>query len=224
MEFYKYLKETKIFNMASEFECQAMMFCFKTRFKNYLKNQEIIAQGDNVEDVILVLKGSAIVKNVDNLGEISVVRLLRQGDVYGLESAYNIDQLYKDSVVANEKCLVMFMNRHRLITPCENKCRRHEIVSKRLAQILAENNRELMDKITHMSKKTIRDKLLSYFTTIAERENSTYFTIPYNKTELANYLSIDRSAMSTELSKMKAENLIDFDKNQYRVIKKIDKK
>ncbi len=224
MEYYKYLKNTKIFNMANEFECQAMMFCFKTRFKYFMKNEEIISQGNPMEDVVMVLKGSAIVRNVDSLGDISIIRQMKSGDVYGIESAYNIDETYKDSIVASEKTLVMFMNRHRLITPCGNKCKRHEIVSRHLVQMLAENNLELMDKVTHMSKKTIRDKLLSYFTTIADRENSTYFEIPYNKTELANYLSVDRSAMSTELSKMKAENIIDFDKNQYRIIKKIDKK
>ena len=210
--------------MANEFECQAMMFCFKTRFKYFMKNEEIISQGNPMEDVVMVLRGSAIVRNVDSLGDISIIRQMKSGDVYGIESAYNIDETYKDSIVASEKTLVMFMNRHRLITPCGNKCKRHEIVSRHLVQMLAENNLELMDKVTHMSKKTIRDKLLSYFTTIADRENSTYFEIPYNKTELANYLSVDRSAMSTELSKMKAENIIDFDKNQYRIIKKIDKK
>jgi len=219
MEYFEDLKKTKIFNMASEFECQAMMFCFKTRFKHFTKNEEIISQGSAMEDVILVLRGSTIVKNVDSLGDISIVRQMKRGDVYGIESAYNIDETYKDSVVASEKTLVMFMNRHRLITPCENKCKRHEIVSRHIVQMLAENNLELTEKLTHMSKKTIRDKLMSYFTTIAKKEQSTYFEIPYNKTELANYLSVDRSAMSAELSKMKAEKIIDFDKNRYHLVK-----
>ncbi|MBR2969945.1 MAG: Crp/Fnr family transcriptional regulator [Clostridia bacterium] len=220
MEYFEYLNKTKLFNMASEFECQAMMFCFKTRFKTFLKNEDIIRQGDPMDEVVLILKGSAIVKNVDSLGDISVLRQMTRGDVYGIESAYNTDEYYKDSVVASEKTLVMFMNKHRLITPCGNKCKRHEIVSRHLVQMLAENNLELSEKLTHMSKKTIRDKLMSYLTTMANRENSTYFEIPYNKTELANYLSVDRSAMSTELSKMKAEKIIDFDKNRYHLIKK----
>ncbi len=219
MEYFEYLKKTKIFSIASEFECQAMMFCFKTRFKTILKNEEIITQGSPMEEVVMILKGSALVKNVDSLGEISIVRQLKRGDVYGIESAYNTDEIYKDSVVASDKCLVMYMNRHRLITPCENKCKRHEIVSRHLVQMLAENNLELTEKLTHMSKKTTRDKLMSYLTSMMKKKGSSYFEIPYNKTELANYLSVDRSAMSTELGKMKAENIIDFDKKQYRLIK-----
>lgn len=219
MEYYEDLKKTKIFNMASEFECQAMMFCFKTRFKTILKNEDIVSQGEPMEDVVLILRGSALVKNVDSLGEISIVRQLKKGDVYGIESAYNIDEVYQDSVVASEKCLVMYMNRHRLVTPCENKCKRHEIVSRHLIKMLAENNLELTEKLTHMSKKTTRDKLMSYFTSMMNKVGSSYFEIPYNKTELANYLSVDRSAMSTELGKMREEGLIDFDKKQYRLIK-----
>ena len=97
------------------------------------------------------------------------------------------------------------MNKHRLITPCENRCKRHDLVVKNLMQMVAESNIKLLDKLSHMSKKTTRDKLLSYFTSMSEKQKSSYFEIPFNVTELASYLSVDRSAMSNELSKMKKE-------------------
>ena len=222
MEYFSELSKTKIFNMATEFECQAMMFCFKTRFKTFDKNQSIVSQGDAMEDLVLILKGSANVENIDSLGNISILMRLKKGDVYGLESAFAGDQFYKDSLVATEKTFVMFMNKHRAITPCSNRCKRHEIVSKHLMQIMAESSIHLLDKLSHMSKKTIRDKLLSYFSSMSAKANSAYFDIPFNKTELANYLSVDRSAMSTELSKMKQEGLIDFDKKRYRLIKSVN--
>lgn len=221
MEYFSELSQTKIFNMATEFECQAMMFCFKTRFKTFDKNQSIVSQGDEMEDLVLILKGSANVENIDSLGNISILMRLKKGDVYGLESAYAGDQYYKDSLIATEKTFVMFMNKHRAITPCSNRCKRHEIVSKHLMQILAESSINLLDKLSHMSKKTTRDKLMSYFSSMSAKSNTPYFDIPFNKTELANYLSVDRSAMSTELSKMKEEGLIDFDKKRYRLIKMI---
>jgi CRP-like cAMP-binding protein len=86
-------------------------------------------------------------------------------------------------------------------------------------QIVAESNIKLLDKLTHMSKKSTRDKLLSYLTSMSEKAGSEYFEIPFNKTELANYLSVDRSAMSTELGKMRDEGIVDFDKKRYRLIK-----
>ena len=220
MEFYEDLKNTKIFRSASEFECQAMMFCFKTRFKIFNKNQHIVEQGDNMEDIVLIVKGGAIVQHIDSLGDISILRRLKKGDVYGLESAYFGQTNFKDSLIATEKTLVLFMNKHRVINPCENRCRRHDIVSKHLAQIVTESNLELLDKLTHMSKKTIRDKLMSYFNSLAAKAGTNYFEIPFNKTELASYLSVDRSAMSTELTKMKEDGLIDFEKRQFHLIKK----
>ena len=220
MQFYEELKNTKIFESATEFECQAMMFCFKTRFKMFNKHEAIVEQGNAMEEVVMILKGGAIVQNVDNLGDISVLTRIKKGDIYGLESAFAGENIFKDSVIATEKTLVLFMNKHRLINPCVNKCRRHDIVLKHIMQKVAERNVELMDKLTHLSKKTIRDKLLSYFNSLMQKANSNYFEIPFNKTELANYLSVDRSAMSTELGKMKEDGLIDFEKRQFLLIKK----
>lgn len=172
-----------------------------------------------MRDVVLILKGAANVENIDSLGNISILMQLKKGDVYGVESAYAGDEFYKDSLIATEKTLVLFMNKHRLITPCENRCKRHDLVVKNLMQMVAESNIKLLDKLSHMSKKTTRDKLLSYFTSMSEKQKSSYFEIPFNVTELASYLSVDRSAMSNELSKMKKEGLIDYDKKQYHLIK-----
>ena len=219
MEFYQDLKNTKIFNSTTEFECQAMVFCFKARFKIFNKNEHIISQGEPMEEMVLILKGGATVEHIDSLGDISILMKLKQGEIYGIESAYSAESVYKDSLIATEKTLVMFMNKHRVINPCANRCKRHDIVVKHIMQMIAENNIQLLDKLTHMSKKSIREKLLSYFNSLAHKSGSNYFELPFNKTELANYLSVDRSAMSTELTKMREDGLIDFDKRQFRLIK-----
>lgn len=220
MEHFQELKQTKIFGLANEIECQAMMFCFKTRFKSFDKNETIVSQGEPMQDVVLIVKGGAIVEHIDSLGDISILMRVRKGEAYGVESAFAGDEAYKDSLIATEKSLVLFMNKHRLINPCENKCKRHELVVRNLMEILANGNIKLMNKISHMSKKTIRDKLMSYFSLLSKKAGTNYFNIPFNKTELANYLSVDRSAMSTELSKMKEEGLIDFEKRQFHLIKR----
>ena len=173
-----------------------------------------------MEDLVLILKGGAIVEHIDHMGDISILMKLKQGDVYGLEGAYAGDSVYKDSVIATEKTMVMFMNKHRVLNPCANRCKRHDIVVKHIMQIVAQNSIQLLDKLTHMSKKTIRDKLLSYFNSLSKNAKSNYFEIPFNKTELANFLSVDRSAMSTELTKMRDEGLIDFEKKQFQLKKK----
>ena len=187
MEYFEDLKNTRVFCSATEFECQAMMFCFKTRFKHYNRNEKIILQGEKMEDLVLIVKGGAIVQHIDSLGDISILMKLKKGDIYGLASAYSGEINYTDTLIATEKTLVLFMNKHRVINPCVNRCSRHDIVSKHIMQIVAESNIELLNKLNHMSKKTIREKLLSYFNSIAKKENSKYFEIPFNKSELANY-------------------------------------
>lgn len=219
VEHFDELKKTKIFKDTNEFECQAMMFCLKTRFKTFDKHQHIVSQGEPMDDIILIIKGGAIVENIDSLGNISILMRLKKGDVYGVESAYAGDTVYKDSLVATERTRVLFMNKHRTINPCENRCKKHEMVIKNLMQSMAQTSIQLLDKVSHMSKKTIRDKLMSYFKALEKKSGSAYFEIPFSKTELANYLSVDRSAMSTELTKMKEEGIIDFDKRQFRLIK-----
>ena len=220
MEYFSLLKSTKIFSDANEFECQAMMFCFKTRFKSFDKNEKIVTEGDPVTDVVMVLKGSANVLNEDDLGNISIISRVGFGEVFGLEELNNKMECFKNNLVAKEKCLVMFMNAHRLMNMCENKCKRHELIIKNLMSMLLDNNKILLEKLNILSKKSTREKLLAFFKLCAEKNDNTYFEIPFNKTELANYLSVDRSAMSTELNKLKSEGIIDFDKKQYHLIKK----
>ena len=219
MKHFELLSSTPLFRETSEFECQAMMFCFKTKFKTFNKNEVIFKQGDSMEYVALILKGSAKVEHVDTLGNITIHYELEHGGMYGVESAYANLNTYNDSLIATQKSFVLFLDKHRLITPCSNRCKRHETVVKNLMQIVAERNLQLLNKLTHISKKSIREKVISYLLSQSQKTNSTYFDIPFNKTELAEYLAVDRSAMSSELNKMKKEGLIDFDKKQYHLIK-----
>ena len=224
MEHFQEISKTKVFSFIDEFECQSMMYCLKMRFKTFEKNQPIVEQGKPMQEILLILKGSANVSNSDLLGNISIFMQLKKGDVYGLESAYAGDEVYKDSVIAQEKTLVMFMNKHRAITPCENKCKRHEILSRLLMKEVAESSKALFEKLYHMSKKTIREKVSSYLSSLATKNNANYFDLPFNKTDLAAYLGVDRSAMSLELKKMKDEGLIDFDKRNFHLNDKFFKK
>lgn len=219
MEFFEDLQESKIFNSISISDCQAMMFCLKTRFKTFNKNEVILAQNEPLNDVVLIVKGNANVENIDYFGNISILKRLKKGDVYGVEYALSNEKFYRNNIISTEKTIVMFMDKFRLLNPCENRCKRHELISKRISQMIANYSVELNEKLLHMAKKTIRGKLLSYFNSLSEKANSNYFEIPFNKTELANYLGVDRSAMCTELSKMKAEKIIDFEKKQFRIYK-----
>ena len=222
MENLSEIKKTKIFGDISENDMQALAFCLKIKFRNYNKNDTIISPGQPFEDVVMILKGGAKIEDVDPFGDISLITKLKVGDVYGLENIFAGEQEFSDYLIATEHCLVMLMNKHRLITPCQNRCKRHDTVIRNLMRVIVERNAQLSTKLKLMSKKNTRSKVFAYLYNQSKLASSPYFDLPYNKTELANYLSVDRSALSTVLSKLREEGVIDFDKRHFHINKIVD--
>ena len=97
-------------------------------------------------------------------------------------------------------------------------CEFHHRLIKNMVSIIADKNRDLMRKVEVVSKRTIREKLLAYLSIQAQVQQSRYFEIPLGRLELAEYLCVDRSALTRELAKMKDEGLIDYDKNCFRML------
>ena len=217
MENFSEISRTKLFGEIDEFDMQAMAYCFKIKFRNYNKNDYIISQGQPSEDVVMILKGGAYVENIDILGDINIITKLRSGEIYGIDNNQSENGTYNDNLIATEKTLVMTMNRHRLFTPCQNKCKRHDKIVKNLINMIIERNQDLNEKLQLLSKKSIREKVLSYLYSQSKKAGSQYFDLPFNKTELASYLAVDRSALSMVLSKLRNEGIIDFDKKHYYI-------
>lgn len=120
-----------------------------------------------------------------------------------------------NDVIAEEDSAVIFFDVRRILTVCSTACRFHSMVIQNLFFAISEKNRKLVQKIGHMSKRSTRAKLLSYLSEEAKRQNSSHFTIPFTRQQLADFLCVDRSAMSNELCKMRDEGLLQFAKNQF---------
>ena len=123
-----------------------------------------------------------------------------------------------NDVVAVEDSAVIFFDVRRIITVCSSACRFHSMVVQNLFFSISQKNKTLVQKIGHISKRTTREKLISYLSEEAKRQNSASFTIPFNRQQLADFLSVDRSAMSNELCKMRDEGLLEFEKNQFKLL------
>ena len=114
----------------------------------------------------------------------------------------------------------MFFNVKRIITTCSSACRFHAMVVQNLFFAISEKNRKLVQKLGHMSKRSTREKLISYLSEEAKKHNSASFAIPFNRQQLADFLSVDRSAMSNELCKLRDEGLLAFEKNRFELREK----
>ncbi|MEG2539659.1 MAG: helix-turn-helix domain-containing protein, partial [Clostridium sp.] len=122
------------------------------------------------------------------------------------------------SVIAESDATIMMIDYHRALFSCSNSCSFHNNIIENMVYIIANKNLQLTRKIEHISKRTIRDKIISYLSTQKSITKSNSFTIPFNRQELADYLGVDRSALSKELSKMAGEGIINYCKNHFEVI------
>ena len=212
------LKRTKLFAGVAEEEIAAMMSCLDARLCDYKKGEYVFRQGEHLHHITVLLSGELHIQHDDYWGNRAIVNRIAVGEMFG--EAYlapESDALLND-VVALEDSTVVFFDVRRIITACSSACRFHAMVSQNLFFAISEKNRRLVQKLGHISKRTTREKLISYLSEEAKRQNSASFTIPFNRQQLADFLSVDRSAMSNELCKMRDEGLLEFEKNQFKLV------
>lgn len=217
MEIWNELQNSKVFNSLDEQSIKALNFCFKSRLKFVEKNEIIVSAGDFNEYCIYVLNGKLKSVNYDYFGAENLISVYNKGDIFGVNEAYTNVDYYQNSLVAIEKSTIILFNRFRFIKCCENNCSRHKVMLKNVTNLLVETNLEMIEKINILQKRTIREKVLAYLHNVSKKTNEKYFDIPLNRQELANYLAVDRSALSIELAKMKKDGLIDFNKNHFNL-------
>ena len=163
----------------------------------------------------LLLSGSAFAVQDDLWGQRNIMGKILPPGTFAEPFAATPGAVLNVSVVASVPSKVMFLNIQRITTVCSETCPQHALLIRNLVSVLARKNLQLNDKITHMSKRRTREKLLSYLSSESLRQGSLEFDIPFDRQQLADYLEVDRSALSAELGKMKKEGLLDFWKNQF---------
>lgn len=213
--YYNQIKNSPLFFGLSEEELKAMLECFNARIKTYENEEIIIRQGDLITNIYLVLEGCVNIEKDSYWGRRIIVTQLGTNDNIALAfvASKNIESSIDAISVGKTKLLILTYE--KCTTMCQNVCIKHKRLINNLFEILSKENIELIQKIENISQKTIREKLLTYFSNEARKNKSNIFEISFNRQDLADYLNIDRSAMSFELSKMQKEGLIAFEKNKF---------
>ena len=124
-------------------------------------------------------------------------------------------------VFAAEVTEVLFLNVGKMLSQCPNSCGHHTQLIRNLLAISAQKNLQLSRRIFNTSSKSIRGRLLSYLSDQAVKNESERFDIPFNRQQLADYLGVDRSALSAELGKMQREGLLEFRKNHFHLYEEV---
>lgn len=194
-------------------ELEGVLTCLNARIIEYRRNNIIINEGDTITKVYLVYEGECRIVRNDFLGNHSIIATLTAGDLFGESFAACSEHLSKVNIIAASDCQIISLDYNKIITTCPNSCKFHHTVIKNMLKILAERNISLTEKIELLSKRTTRDKLIAYFTNIAKRSSNHKIVLPFNRQELADFLSVDRSSMCRELSKMQNDGIIEINKN-----------
>ncbi len=207
------LKQTLIFAGVEEEEILTLLNCLQAKLDTYKKGDYVFRQGEHLDNIMVLLEGSLHVQRDDYWGNRSIISRIDVGDMFGEAYAAPDSGAILNDVIAIEDSVVLFLDVHRIMTVCSSACRFHALVVQNLFFAITEKNRKLVLKLGHMSKRSTREKLISYLSEEAKRQNSGTFTIPFNRQQLADFLSVDRSAMSNELCKMRDEGLLSFERN-----------
>ena len=212
------LKKTQLFSGASDEDIEAMLGCLQAKLCTYEKGEYVLREGERVERLMMLVKGELHIQRDDYWGNRSIISMVGVGEMFGEAYAAPESGPLMNDVLAVEDSAVIFLDIGKLLTVCPNGCKFHAMAVKNLFFAISEKNRKLVRKLWYMSRRTTREKLIAYLSEEAKRQNSGSFSIPFNRQQLADFLSVDRSAMSNELCKLRDEGLIEFEKNRFRLL------
>lgn len=199
------LKNSILFAGLSEKEILSLLSCLQASVKSAYKEQYILQRGDTTDSVCLLLAGAALVVQEDLWGNRNIMTRLFPAELFAEPFAVLADTPLNVSVIAVKDCEIMTFRVKSLLTMCSSSCAYHNRLIQNLVCSFAKKLLLFNDKITHISKRKTREKLLSYLSAQAFRQNSLCFDIPFDRQQLADYLCVDRAAMSVELSKLQKE-------------------
>ncbi len=217
-KYIQILKKTQLFAGVKEQEITAMLDCLQARLSTYKKGSYVFRQGEYVSYITILVKGNLHIQKDDYWGHHSILNRIGVGEMFGEAYAVPGSGAILYDVVAIEDSAIVLFDVNKILTVCPSACKFHSMAVKNLFFAISEKNRNLMQKLGHMSHRSTREKLMSYLSEEAKKQNRGSFSIPFNRQQLADFLSVDRSAMSNELCKMRDDGLILFEKNNFTLL------
>ena len=218
-KYYGQLTKNVLFKNMDVNKLEGVLNCLSAKEKCYKKNDFILLQGEQIKSVGIVLSGSINIIKEDLDGNINILAHLGTNEIFAEVFAFADIEECPVSVQAAENCDILFIDCKRILKTCDKSCLFHSTLIENMISLIAKKNILQNQKIEIISRRTTREKLKTYFNTLVLSSHSKKFTIPYNREALANFLCVDRSALSRELSAMRDEGIIRFNKNEFEIIK-----
>jgi CRP-like cAMP-binding protein len=198
-------------------ELVPMLSCIGYHIGTFRKGDIVAFEEENIRHIGIIISGAVDMIKEDLWGNKTMLVRMRKDELFGETFACGSDNLSVVTFMVSEDAKILFLPFDRVMHSCTMACQFHHRLIENMVHIIADKNRDLMRKVEVVSKRTIREKLLAYLSIQAQIQESRYFEIPLGRVELAEYLCVDRSALTRELAKMKEDGLIDYDRNCFRM-------
>ena len=212
------LKENIIFNGMTPDEIDQALNELCAMEKAYEKNSLILCAGDIMDSLGLVLSGSVTIESNDMWGTRTILSNVGEGGFFAETYALLENEPLLVDVRANENCRILFFKVGSLKKLKSNMNLWSFKLISNLLMISANKNLHLSGRSFHISPKTIRGRVMAYLNSVSLKKGSNEFDIPFDRQQLADYLNLDRSALSKELGKMKKDGLIEVSKNHFKLL------
>lgn len=217
-KYYEILNKCPLFHGIEEAELASVLECLNAGTAVYKKNELIFMEGSPAKFVGIVLSGGVRIIKEDYFGNRSIVSRSGPGELFGESFACAGTEVLPVSVAAAFDSEIMMIDCRRITRTCSHSCEFHNRIIFNLLKTVAEKNLEFNRKIEITSKRTTREKLMSYLMYEAKNNRSNSFTIPFDRQELADYLEVDRSGLSAEISRLRKEGIIECSRSRFTLL------
>lgn len=217
-DFFDILRECPLFDRIGDESLKEMLGCLNAKERSYKKGDAVFAEGDKAKYLGIVLEGSVQLVRVDYYGNRSILANIDPPQLFGEAFACaGLKSLPVDAVAAADT-KILLLDAQRIARPCGNACPCHGQTILNLLHIVAKKNLVLHQKIEITSKRSTREKLMTYLLLQAKNAKSHTFTVPYDRQELADYLEVDRSGLSAEISKLRNEKVLECRRSTFTLL------
>ncbi len=195
-----------IFDYIDEQDVKKLLNCLQCRKVSYKKERTIVSNLINTRMIYIILRGTVDLIRYDYNGNRTILEELNENDIFGEVFSANLSS--DIAAMAKTDCEIMSLDYQSIITRCKKNCPFHDKFIENMMDMISKKIIEKNERIEVLTQRSIRDKLLSYFEKLSRQKISKTFNLPSSYTDLADYLSIDRSAMMREIKKLKDEGFI----------------
>jgi CRP-like cAMP-binding protein len=217
-KYFNALRKCRLFDGVSDGEMMKMLGCLGAKAERFDKRETVFSEGSVAKNIGIILSGSVQIVLIDYYGNRSILAEAGESEMVAEAFACAETKSLPVAVIANEPCEVAFVDCAHILHTCHNNCGFHQQLIYNLMKILASKTLKFHERIEITSHRTTREKLLAYLDIESKKQGKRSFEIPFDRQELADYLEVERSGLSAEISKLRSEGMIKSEKNRFTLL------